>query len=471
MKNNKKTWKSDSFRQRKEGQLHKYFIRIVSISSIWKKMTMVFIFAVIVLLLFEVTKGWIFSDLTIWKSHIITIVTLSIIATVTIYFFNKGFTHILRDLRKENVERKLSEKALQESEEKLRSIMENSPDAIFMVNPHGKYIYTNKAVTLMLGYSSEDMKNKTLADISPPNKIEEYYGMFKTILTKGSLFTEIELLKSDGNYISTDLNAVLLPDGTVFASCRDITERKVTTQNLKESKKKLLRLNADKDRFISILGHDLRNPFGNILGLSEILVEDLRKADISEIEVIANQINATAQNTSVLLDEILVWASTQQGSISSNPQLLNLRDICLNVLEVLKQTASTKNITINYSAPDEIKVYADIDMLKTILRNIISNAIKFTKKDGVISINADKNSVDVRISVSDTGVGISDDNLTKLFDISQIVTTKGTSKENGTGLGLLICKEFVENHGGKIGVESALGKGSDFYFTLPYNAI
>ncbi|HKJ79005.1 MAG TPA: HAMP domain-containing sensor histidine kinase, partial [Prolixibacteraceae bacterium] len=147
------------------------------------------------------------------------------------------------------------------------------------------------------------------------------------------------------------------------------------------------------------------------------------------------------------------------------------RDICLNVLEVLKQTASTKNITINYSAPDEIKVYADIDMLKTILRNIISNAIKFTKKDGVISINADKNSVDVRISVSDTGVGISDDNLTKLFDISQIVTTKGTSKENGTGLGLLICKEFVENHGGKIGVESALGKGSDFYFTLPYNAI
>jgi len=230
---------------------------------------------------------------------------------------------------------------------------------------------------------------------------------------------------------------------------------------------RLHQLNADKDRFISILGHDLKSPFNNLLGLSEVLKEDISKLDIDEIETLANQIHTTAQNTYNLLEDILKWAGAQQGKIPFEPQILNFRDICIDIFEILSPNANTKNITINYSAPDKINIFADIDMLKTLIRNLVSNAIKFTNNGGVININAEQNSENVTISVSDNGIGITPDNLKKLFDISEVLTTKGTAGESGTGLGLLLCKEFVEKHGGKIWVESEVGKGSEFKFTLP----
>jgi len=248
---------------------------------------------------------------------------------------------------------------------------------------------------------------------------------------------------------------------------KQLLARKIAENNLIESEKKLVHLNADKDRFISILGHDLRNPFGNILSLSEILIEDLGKVDIDEIKILANHINSTAKNTYKLLEDILMWARTQQGSIPFKPQMYGFRDIYLDILETLNPNANAKNITINYSAPDEINIFADIDMLKTVLRNLVSNAIKFTNDGGVINTNAEENTENVTISVSDNGIGIAPDELKKLFDITEVLTTKGTAGETGTGLGLLLCKEFVEKHGGKIWVESEAGKGSKFIFTIP----
>src|ERR1035437_6435859 len=228
-------------------------------------------------------------------------------------------------------------------------------------------------------------------------------------------------------------------------------------QALKESEKQLLQLNVDKDRFISILGHDLKSPFNNILGLSEVLTEDIRKLNIDEIEDISNNINKSAIITNNLLEDILMWARTQQGKIPFKSQILNFRDICINILEILNSNANAKNIIINYSVPDAINIFADTDMLKTVLRNLISNAIKFTNSGGRININAEENSGNIIISVSDNGVGITPVNLAKLFDISEVITTKGTAKETGTGLGLLLCKEFVEKHGGKIWLESEVG--------------
>src|SRR5664280_2020755 len=196
--------------------------------------------------------------------------------------------------------------------------------------------------------------------------------------------------------------------------------------------KQLLQLNADKDLFISILAHDLRSPFNALLGLSELLTEDIRKLDIDEIEDIANNINKSAQNSFKLLENILIWARAQSGKIPFKPQILNFRDICLDIFEILNSNANAKNITINYSASDEINVYADIDMLKSVLRNLVSNAIKFTNNCGAININAEENSGNVTISVSDYGIGIKPNDLTKLFDISQVLTTTGTSEETGT---------------------------------------
>jgi signal transduction histidine kinase len=146
---------------------------------------------------------------------------------------------------------------------------------------------------------------------------------------------------------------------------------------------------------------------------------------------------------------------------------LSFADICRDILKTLNINAGLKNITIDYSATDHINVFADNDMLKTVLRNLVSNAIKFTNNGGAINITAEQTHSNITISVSDNGVGIKPDNLTKLFDISQVLSTTGTAKETGTGLGLLLCKEFVEKHGGKIWVESESGKGSNFKFTLP----
>ena len=238
-------------------------------------------------------------------------------------------------------------------------------------------------------------------------------------------------------------------------------------QKLKESEKQLLRINADKDRFISILGHDLKSPFNNILGLSEVLIEEIRNLSTDEIEVIAEKINKSSITTNKLLEDILIWSRAQQGSIPYQPKILNLSVTCRNILEILNPGAHTKNITIYDDSSNNINVYADSDMLKTILLNLVSNAIKFTNSGGKIIIKAEKNSENVTISVSDNGVGIPSENLSQLFEISEVLSTKGTAGETGTGLGLLLSKEFVEKNGGKIWVESEVGTGSDFKFTLP----
>ncbi len=246
-----------------------------------------------------------------------------------------------------------------------------------------------------------------------------------------------------------------------------ITERIKTGQTLKENQYRLEQLNVDKDRFISILGHDLKNPFNSLLGLSEVLTEDISKLDLDEIETLASQIHTTAHKINSLLEDILKWAGAQQGKIPFKPQISSTREICMDIIDFLSPNANAKNITINYSAPDQINIFADIDMIKTVLRNLVSNAIKFTNSSGIININAEQNSKNVTIAVSDNGIGIEPDELKKLFDISEVLTTKGTAGETGTGLGLLLCKEFVVKHGGKIWVESELGKGSTFYFTIP----
>lgn len=247
----------------------------------------------------------------------------------------------------------------------------------------------------------------------------------------------------------------------------DISEHKNAELKIALKNQELQKLNADKDLFISILGHDLRSPFNYLLGLSELLKDSIQDFHIDEIQKMAGDINNAAQTTFNLLEEILMWARTQQGKIPFNPQILSLTDICKELLESCNLNAKAKNITINYLTTDHQTVFADNEMLKTILRNLVYNAIKFTNSGGIINIRAEKNSEIVTIKVSDNGIGIAQNNLAKLFDISEVMSTKGTAGETGTGLGLLLCKEFVEKHRGKIWVESEVGKGSDFKFTLP----
>jgi PAS domain S-box-containing protein len=370
-------------------------------------------------------------------------------------------------------ERKKSEKALEESAENFHSIFYNNSAAICIIEPDTTISDVNNEYCELSGYSREEVIGMSWTQQIPTEDLErlkEFNRRRQIDQNDAPDKYEFTFYKKNGERRHALMSISVLTNKKIIASFSDITERKQTEDALIEREKILHQLNADKDRFISILGHDLKNPFNNILGFSEILTNEIESLNKNEIKDIAGNINKSAKITNNLLEDILMWARTQQGNIVFQPLESVLEDIFGNVLEVLKPIAYAKNITIYSSPVANISVYADLDMLKTIILNLVSNAIKFTNSSGIINISAKRTDSGITISVSDNGVGIPPESLSKLFDISQVLTTTGTAKETGTGLGLLLCKEFVEKHGGKIWVESEVGKGSDFKFTLPFNA-
>jgi len=234
-----------------------------------------------------------------------------------------------------------------------------------------------------------------------------------------------------------------------------------------ERQKDIEYLNASKDKFFSIIAHDLKNPFSSIIGLSEILKEEIKSSDTSVLENYAGMINKSAVQTLRLLENLLEWANSQRGKIVFNPVIINLRELFNEEFSILNEMAMEKSIELKSSFSDNLTISADKNMIKTILRNLISNAIKFTNKNGKVEVKADIMSDQLEISVSDNGIGMKDETIAKLFKLDSNISTYGTENEKGTGLGLFLCKEFVEKHGGKIWVESESGKGSTFKFILP----
>jgi len=357
--------------------------------------------------------------------------------------------------------------------EKYSELYDFAPSGYFTLTKEGKIIELNLLGASMLGKERQRLINN-LFGLYVSIGTRQAFNLFLGNIFKGKAIESCEVTISIAD---NEQPLYVLLTGHLSENSEhslitlvDITKRKLAELALKESETKLRQLNVDKDRFISILGHDLKNPFNNILGFSEVLIEDIRNLNTDEIEDIAKNINTSAKITNKLLEDILLWARTQQGKIPYKPQKLSLSSTCRNILEILNPSAYAKNIAIYDSSVDHTDVYSDADMLKTILLNLVSNAIKFTYSGGKITINAEQNSENVIISVSDNGIGIPPENLTKLFNISEVLTTKGTAGETGTGLGLLLCKEFVEKHGGKIWVDSEVGKGSQFKFTLPFNS-
>jgi signal transduction histidine kinase/ligand-binding sensor domain-containing protein len=238
-------------------------------------------------------------------------------------------------------------------------------------------------------------------------------------------------------------------------------------RKLEEANKKLLVLNSTKDRFFSIIAHDLRNPFHVVMGFSEILLRDYRKMQPEKMEKYLNLIYTASRTGNDLLENLLQWSRSQTGRIVYAPEKITLTTCVEEVLTLSEGSALRKNIVINQLVSSELLVMADENMLKTVLRNLISNAIKFTPEDGNITIDSRINGSMVEIEVRDTGIGISPENMDLLFRVDATFTTKGTNNESGTGLGLLLCKEFVEKQGGQIFAESQQGQGSRFVFTLP----
>jgi PAS domain S-box-containing protein len=251
----------------------------------------------------------------------------------------------------------------------------------------------------------------------------------------------------------------------------EIAHRKTAEQQIKLKNNELVKLNADKDKFFSIIAHDLRNPFNSFLGLTQILAVELPTLTREQILKIAVNLRKSASNLFALLENLLEWSRLQQGLMTFHPVAMSLKMKISESLQSLQESVDNKEMIISYEIPEDLHIYADENMFNVIIRNLVTNAIKFTPRGGKISIAAKGISKHFAvISVLDTGIGINNENIADLFSLEQNANRKGTENEPSTGLGLIICKDFIGKHGGELWVESEEGKGSKFYSTLPLPA-
>lgn len=246
-------------------------------------------------------------------------------------------------------------------------------------------------------------------------------------------------------------------------------EQKVETRTkkIKEYTKKLEEANSTKDKFFSIIAHDLKNPFNTLIGYADVLKSDFREYGQDEIYQHLNTIYNTSVNGYNLLENLLKWSQSQTNKIRFEPKKVNLYDLVNSCIEDSENQSQFKDIELMNDVSKNYHIIADKNLLRTVLRNLINNAIKFTERNGMIVISFDKNEQSTILKIKDTGVGMTDEEIRDLFEIDKVKSKPGTDRERGSGLGLILCKEFVEMHGGKIWVESKPGVGSEFMFSIP----
>ncbi len=250
-------------------------------------------------------------------------------------------------------------------------------------------------------------------------------------------------------------------------SVQKAKELALINEKLNQREKELQKINANKDKFFSIISHDLRSPFTALLGFAEFLVNEIDTLSKEEIKEFAENIYKSASGTFALLENLLQWSRLQTSNIEFQPETYSLTEQLERVCEIYKVNSLQKNIKLQTNIEPGLTVFADQNMVETVMRNLLSNAIKFTPRHGSITVEAFNRKRDVVVKVRDTGIGMPKDKLDKLFVIGENTTTEGTENEKGTGLGLLLCKEFVENNSGKLTVKSKPGEGTEFTFTLP----
>ncbi len=371
-------------------------------------------------------------------------------------------------------DRKKAELALKESEEFFKAITENISDVIVIIDQKGNYKYRSASSARVMGYAVNEPFGKNVFDFIVPEDQENLRQQFLfSFHHQGEVIPiSFRAYHKDGSirYLEgTGINLIKNPSiQGIVVNYRDVSERRKAELALKESEEKLRESNKTKDKFFSIIAHDLRSPFNSLLGLSEVLDDNFDHYSTVDQKKIAGAIHKSLQDTYKLLENLLLWSRSQRGVIPFYPDKIKLYSLTSEVCRLLKSMAKNKSITMVNQIPEDLYVEADWEMLSTIMRNLLSNAIKFTPKGGKITIKAENSNPDyVKVSVHDTGVGIPKEKIKSIFTLGEDTSTKGTENEPGSGLGLILCKEFVKKHGGDIWVESQPQKGSSLYFTLP----
>jgi len=372
-------------------------------------------------------------------------------------------------------ERMQAEQSLKDSEIKFKEIINQINDAIIVFDDKGKIIIWNRGAEQIYGLKAKDVLDNNILEIqiqlTPPpfNDRSVIEKAIDGIITQKTpeIFNQIidsEIIRSDSRKLRNIQSMVFpikLNGYHLFCSVtRDITE-------IKRYEKELLRISSEKDKFYSIIAQYLYTPFNVFNNFSKLMAEELDSLPIKEIQKMAGMMSKSASNLYGLLDNLLQWTRMNQGKTPFEPHKMSLKKVCQDAVSVLKPDDGSKDFKINYFVDEQIVVFADIFMLKTILRNLVSCVLKFSDNDVHIDIFARQTTEQVVISVLDSNNGISSEHLTNLFDNSQIHSVIGAAEEKGITLGLLLCKEFVEKHGGKIWLESKNDKGAEFKFTLP----
>ena len=367
-----------------------------------------------------------------------------------------------------------SEETLRESEDRFRNLVENISDVFFIANEDGKLSYCSPNFYTQTNFLPQDIIGKSYIRFVIPEDRKRIIEFYAEQIKSNVLDAKVDFraVRKCGTFMWVEQNTRFVRDnnGKVIQYrivVRDITERKRWEEEVKKHNEQLSKVNAEKDKFFSIIAHDLKSPFLGLLGLSEILTTEDEEFTKEELLEFGKGIHESTSTLFKLIENLLEWAQMQRGSISITPKELDLSAITLKNIEIINQRATQKGIKIINEVLETQKVFADEKMVDSIIRNLLSNAIKFTKQEGKVVIRSKKISNElVEISISDTGVGMSEENIKKLFKIEEKVCSIGTDGESSTGLGLLLCKEFVEKNGGTIWVKSREGKGSTFSFSL-----
>jgi PAS domain S-box-containing protein len=354
-----------------------------------------------------------------------------------------------------------------------KALFENSAVGMSITTLDGR-INTNSAFCEMIGYTKDELANKKWAEITHPEDIEYNNVLTQDIVSgrKNSARLEKRYLHKNGSIIWTDIQTHLYRDDKgsphyFITTINDITERKKAEAESELKNAILQRSNAEKDKFFAILAHDLRGPLGSFLGLIEVMAEDINSMTIAEIEDITKALHASASSLFQLLENLLEWSVLKRGDFKCQLEKIALNRVILRSIDPIMESARLKNISVRLEMPQNYFVECDLKMTETIFRNLVSNALKFTHPGGSVVITAEPVSQGkISVSIKDSGIGMNRSMIQKLFQINEQVSRIGTEGESSSGLGLIICKEFIEKQGGEISVESKESSGSTFRVTL-----
>ncbi len=368
--------------------------------------------------------------------------------------------------------RKIAYSAIKKSEIQFRSVWENSFDGMRLIDKDGKIVLVNNAFCYLCSKTREELIGKPFSIIYQQDLQENIFlktiKRFNNRTIQKNVIDEVTLwngkkvwFELSNSYIDYENDSTLL-----LSNFRDITLQKEYEIELQQINEELKETSLKKDKFFSFVTHDLKSPFQGLLGLTSILADSNEDFSVEEMRDYSKKVNSIANNLFSLIQDLLNWSRIQSGQMQFNPQKVNLHKIISDCASAVDSLAKNKNLLILNEIDSDIYVLADSVMLVSIIQNLLSNAIKFSFTGGKILIGSNLNKDEIEIFIKDEGIGISQENINKLFQLDQQFSSIGTSGEKGTGLGLLICKQMVEKHGSFLKVVSELSKGSCFSFIL-----